>query len=119
MSGDHIDIKGRGTAAISKNCSDIGIDNVLYTPDSAINLLSVSRLTESDLDVLFRKGKAYVYKDGKALMAVKAQNGLFPLTADSLRDSAALASAPKIVDISDLVSAPAVTGATDAQVANL
>ncbi|KAJ2689835.1 hypothetical protein IWW39_001180 [Coemansia spiralis] len=67
VSCDHIDIKGRGTAAISNNCSDIGIDNVLYTPDSAMNLLSVSRLTESDLDILFRKGKAYVYKDGKAM----------------------------------------------------
>ncbi|KAJ2347403.1 hypothetical protein GGH91_001838 [Coemansia sp. RSA 2671] len=39
MSGDHIYIKGCGTAAISKNCSGIGIDNVLYTPDSAMNLL--------------------------------------------------------------------------------
>ncbi|KAJ2776792.1 hypothetical protein GGI18_004291, partial [Coemansia linderi] len=28
MGSDHVDIKGRGTAAISKNCSDIGIDNV-------------------------------------------------------------------------------------------
>ncbi|KAJ2813607.1 hypothetical protein GGI24_006516 [Coemansia furcata] len=27
MSGDHVDIKGRGTASISKNCQDIGIDN--------------------------------------------------------------------------------------------
>ncbi|KAJ1812321.1 hypothetical protein LPJ60_006578, partial [Coemansia sp. RSA 2675] len=64
---DHIVIKGRGTAAISKNCSDIGIDNVLYTPDSAMNLLPVSRLTESDLDVLFRKGKVCVYNDSKAM----------------------------------------------------
>ncbi|KAJ2381493.1 hypothetical protein H4S02_006188 [Coemansia sp. RSA 2611] len=47
-----------------------------------MNLLSVSRLTDSDLDILFRKGKAYIYKGGKALMAVKAQNGLFPFTAD-------------------------------------
>ncbi|KAJ2727713.1 hypothetical protein IW152_006128, partial [Coemansia sp. BCRC 34962] len=102
MSGDHVSIKGCSPAALSKDCSDIGTDNVLYTPDSAMNLLSVSRLTESDLDVLFCEGKAYIYKDGKPLMAVKAQNGLFPLTADSMRDSAALASAPKIVDVSDL-----------------
>ncbi|KAJ2683079.1 hypothetical protein IWW39_005698, partial [Coemansia spiralis] len=101
MSGDHFDIKGRGTAAICRNCSDIGIDNVLYTPDSAMNLLPVSRLTESALDVLFRKGKAYIYKDGST------HNGLFPFTADSLGDSAALASVPKLVDILDLVSAPA------------
>ncbi|KAJ2493065.1 hypothetical protein IWW37_000892 [Coemansia sp. RSA 2050] len=53
------------TAAISKDCNDIGIDNVLYTPGSAMNLLSVSRLTESDLDTLFRKGKAYVRLQGQ------------------------------------------------------
>ncbi|KAJ2020448.1 hypothetical protein IWW57_005005 [Coemansia sp. S610] len=32
-----------------------------------MNLLPVSRLTESDLDVLFRKGKVCVYNDSKAM----------------------------------------------------
>ncbi|KAJ2462848.1 hypothetical protein GGI03_004219, partial [Coemansia sp. RSA 2337] len=107
MSGNHVNIKGCGTASISKDNNDIGINNVLYTPDAAINLLSVSRLMESGLDVLFSKGHAYVYKDSAPLMAVKAKNRLFALTADSIRDSVALASAPKIVDSSDLVSVPA------------
>ncbi|KAJ2741268.1 hypothetical protein GGI19_006974, partial [Coemansia pectinata] len=88
MSGDHINIKGRGTVSISKDTNDIGIDNVLYTPDSAINLLSVSHLMESGLDVLFCKGHAYVYKYSAPLMAVEAKNGLFALTADCMRDSA-------------------------------
>ncbi|KAJ2573720.1 hypothetical protein GGH95_004018, partial [Coemansia sp. RSA 1836] len=34
MSGDSVAIKGRGTASIGKGCNDIGIDNVLYTPDA-------------------------------------------------------------------------------------
>ncbi|KAJ2503152.1 hypothetical protein IWW47_002917, partial [Coemansia sp. RSA 2052] len=87
MSGDSVAIKGRGTASIGKGCNDIGIDNVLYTPDAAISLLSVHRLAEGGLDVLFRKGHAFIYQGDAPLMAVKARNGLFPLTADCMRDS--------------------------------
>ncbi|KAJ2317877.1 hypothetical protein GGI00_006695, partial [Coemansia sp. RSA 2681] len=69
MSGDSVASKGRGTASIGKGCNDIGIDNVLYTPDAAISLLSVHRLAEGGLDVLFRKDHAFIYQGDAPLMA--------------------------------------------------
>ncbi|KAJ1726626.1 hypothetical protein LPJ72_006275, partial [Coemansia sp. Benny D160-2] len=44
MAGENIAVKGVGTVAIG---SDIAIDNVLHVPESATNLLSVSKLAKN------------------------------------------------------------------------
>ncbi|KAJ1757761.1 hypothetical protein LPJ69_004302 [Coemansia sp. RSA 1752] len=53
---------------------------------SKLNLLSVSRLTKNNAQVLFDAHGTYVYRDGKPILYAPAVNGLYPVTAASLSD---------------------------------
>ena len=78
--GELLAVKGKGTAAV-KSISGIKLlENVLYVPEIAYNLLSVGQLIEAGFSLLFEEGKCDV-KDynGSLLLNVEMKNKSFPL----------------------------------------
>ncbi|KAJ2173228.1 hypothetical protein GGF45_004444, partial [Coemansia sp. RSA 551] len=86
MGGNGISVCGRGTARVGEEIS-FGIENVLLVPKSAINLLSVSQLIQSGMQILFKKSGAYVYENKKAILYMPESNGLYLISAKSALDS--------------------------------
>lgn len=57
-------LKGNGVGEVKVNLKgDIQktITDVIYVPDITANLLSVSKMTEKDLIVVFEKNKCHIY----------------------------------------------------------
>ena len=78
--GELLAVKGKGTAAV-KTISGIKLlENVLYVPEIAYNLLSVGKLVDVGFSLLFEEGKCAV-KDcnGSLLLNVEMKNRSFPL----------------------------------------
>ena len=71
--GDDRVIKALGEGKISlefydgSNVLTMGLYNVLYVPEIAKNLVSVSAMTRNAAEVLFENDKCYVTKDGKTM----------------------------------------------------
>ena len=71
--GDDRVIKALGEGKVilevydGSNVLTIGLYNVLYVPEIAKNLLSVSAMTQKGAEVLFENDKCYVTKDGKTM----------------------------------------------------
>ncbi|KAJ2641543.1 hypothetical protein IW137_003048, partial [Coemansia sp. RSA 1287] len=95
MSGESVNIRGKGTAKVGDNLSVIG---AMYPPDSALNLLSVSQLTRNGNDVIFQNGHVYVYVNGKPVLCVEEHQGLFLVMPNSMDGQERITYAPKIVE---------------------
>jgi hypothetical protein len=71
--GDDIVIKAFAEGKVSlefydgSNVLTVGLHNVLYVPEIAKNLVSVSAMTQKGAEVLFENDKCYVTKDGKTM----------------------------------------------------
>ena len=71
--GDDRAIKALGEGKVrlefhdGSNVRAMGLYNVLYVPDIAKNLVSVSTMTQKGAEVLFENDKCYVTKDGKTI----------------------------------------------------
>ncbi|KAJ1956942.1 hypothetical protein EC988_001082 [Linderina pennispora] len=84
---------GKGKVTISDGSNTLEITNVHHVPNSAMNLLSVSRLTANGNQVLFDGDNAYLYKDGKVQGAIQQTDGLY-IIKPSMLDNLSLISLP-------------------------
>ena len=68
----------KGTIQVTTNLGVTGIlENVLYAPDLPYNLLSVCRIQEAGMCIIFSEtGKAMIKKDGKTILTGKSLNNL-------------------------------------------
>ena len=78
--GNHATSKGLGTIKIQlHNGMNVNLTNVLYVPNLAENLISVKRMTEKGLTVIFDEENCYV-KDKEEISEVgKMSGGLYKL----------------------------------------
>lgn len=69
-----------GTLQVTSNMGIQGeLEDVLYCRDVPYNLLSVSKMQQAGLSILFEKDSAQIIKDGNVLMSGKLSNNLIVL----------------------------------------
>ncbi|KAL6054460.1 Cysteine-rich receptor-like protein kinase 25-like protein [Balamuthia mandrillaris] len=82
--GDNYAVPAIGTGTIKLQTNrgyNIAIDNVLYAPDLANNLVSVAALTDRGNQVLFKGNFCYVIdQKGETVATATKKNGNYPLT---------------------------------------
>lgn len=68
----------KGTIEVTSNLGITGVlENVLYVPDIPFNLLSVRRIQEAGMSVIFSaNGQVTIYKGGKEVITGKSLNNL-------------------------------------------
>lgn len=79
------EIKGTGPAEIEIKEGRIGITNALYVPSLCANLLSVGKMTDKGLTILFNKKKAIIkdHKRGVQMEAIRKDDGLYYLQTEN------------------------------------
>lgn len=87
--GNSVEILGKGTINIKvypKNSPslDVTIHEVLYVPELEENLISVKKLNEKGLDVLFSGGDCYIVGGKQRSLVAEFSNGMFRLLTHSL-----------------------------------
>lgn len=93
-SDTYAEVRGKGSARFvtkgdgRETC--INLSEALYIPDLRTNLLSVGKICDKDLKVIFEKKKATIIdQDGNTILGVdRANNGLYCLEAKTLESCA-------------------------------
>jgi hypothetical protein len=76
--GDCITAKGKGTIAITTNSGTKTISDVLYVPDIDQNLLSVGKLIEKGMKVVFENQSCYIFDAaGQKILQAKMRGKSF------------------------------------------
>ena len=98
--GNLLAVKGKGTAIIQTSSGLKLLDDVLFVPDIAHNLISVGQLVDVGYRFLFHDGSCDVSdSNGVFLMTISMQNRSFPLNLNETSHSAY----PSIADQSSLI----------------
>lgn len=64
------------------------LNDVLYVPDLSRNLMSVSAMTDKNLEVRFKKGKVQVYKDNEVVLeGFKQQSGIYTVETSNIPEA--------------------------------
>lgn len=71
-------IQGIGQVSVYNDYGTVTLTDTLYVPDVTTKLMSVSKITEKGMKVVFEKEKAYIKeKDGTVTLTAKKKDGLF------------------------------------------
>lgn len=77
---EKMEVKKVGDASVIVNNGEITMNNVLYIPDLACNLLSVHKIVQKGNTVKFdKKGFTITNDHNKVLFSGKAENGVYPI----------------------------------------
>lgn len=87
----------RATFKYDSNISVVTLNDVLYVPDLDSNLLSVSKLMDSNVSVSFTKDRCTFGKDGRTFGIASCIGHLYHVQMELTRDSALLLSTAKDV----------------------
>lgn len=88
---DKIKCEGIGLVRLETNTKVLALYNVLYVPQLSANLLSVSKLVEIGLRVVFNMGGCYIYdNDDKLIGTANNINGIFKLNGNVRGDRSVL-----------------------------
>ena len=55
------------------------MQDVLFVPGVKANFLSVKKITERGLEILFRRSRAFIKKSGRVVAIAEEENGLYRL----------------------------------------
>ena len=69
--------EGKGTLNGNLNGLNVKIENVLYLPSLKANLLSISKLSASGVDISFKNGNCIGSKNGKEIFTAIKSGGLY------------------------------------------
>ena len=76
-SGEKCPIIGKGNLNIQTLTGNLSLKNVKVTPDFEANLISVAKLTDEGLEVLFKRDAAYVYQNEQMIHRVPRVGNLY------------------------------------------
>lgn len=82
--GAKLTTEGKGTVSfkvknINRKTSDVILSEALYVPELETNLISVKKITEKGLSVLFNENKCVIAKEDKIILECNAINNLYQI----------------------------------------
>ena len=72
-----IDSIGIGTVELVNKGNKIVLENCLYAPKFAYNLISVSKLDQLGYELRVKNNQAHIYKDDQLLISAMGRNSLY------------------------------------------